>query len=211
MASNPMLAAVERYLAAQMQCESAARNLSQCALDEARLQTAHDELRRQNSNAGDAGLRRILVAVDRPNHPALHAALNLATPLRAQLAIVHVLEPLPAPNIDTAANAADLDQAGRADAHALMSALEHEIPPNALAFTVLRHGPAASEILAAAADFNADLIIMGAHRRGALARFFLGSVSAGVLRHARCPVMLILDAPPAAAPASPAPKTLQNA
>jgi nucleotide-binding universal stress UspA family protein len=43
---------------------------------------------------------------------------------------------------------------------------------------------------------NADLIVVGTDGRGALARGLLGSVSSGLVRHARCPVAVIHDGEP---------------
>jgi nucleotide-binding universal stress UspA family protein len=40
---------------------------------------------------------------------------------------------------------------------------------------------------------DAELIVVGSRGRGALSRGFLGSVSAGLIRHAHCPVALIRD------------------
>ena len=40
---------------------------------------------------------------------------------------------------------------------------------------------------------DADLIVVGTDGRGALARGLLGSVSSGLVRHARCPVAVIHD------------------
>ncbi len=46
-------------------------------------------------------------------------------------------------------------------------------------------------ILTRAAEFEADLIVMGTHRRTGLSRLLMGSVAEGVLRRAPCPVVLI--------------------
>jgi nucleotide-binding universal stress UspA family protein len=43
---------------------------------------------------------------------------------------------------------------------------------------------------------DAELIVVGSRGRGALSRSILGSVSAGLIRHAHCPVALIRDADP---------------
>lgn len=40
---------------------------------------------------------------------------------------------------------------------------------------------------------NAELVVVGTDGRGALARGLLGSVSSGLVRHARCPVAVIRD------------------
>lgn len=56
-----------------------------------------------------------------------------------------------------------------------------------------RAGDAASEIMAAATDSKADLIIMGTHGRTGLGRLILGSVARNVLQHAPCSVLVVHD------------------
>lgn len=60
-----------------------------------------------------------------------------------------------------------------------------------LARGVVREGPAARTILEIAGDENASLIILGTRGPSSAAELLLGSVSAEVLRHARCPVMAV--------------------
>ena len=60
-----------------------------------------------------------------------------------------------------------------------------------LAGSVLREGDATEEILQAADDAGADLIVMGTHGRGAIARALLGSTAEAVVRHANCPVLTV--------------------
>jgi len=61
---------------------------------------------------------------------------------------------------------------------------------------ILREGAAAEEILRAAGELGATMIVMGTQGHGVAHEVFLGSVSHHVLRHAPVPVLL---APPAAA------------
>ncbi|MEV0390671.1 universal stress protein [Nonomuraea sp. NPDC050643] len=57
---------------------------------------------------------------------------------------------------------------------------------------VAEDAPAAHPVdaLTAASD-QADLLVVGSHGRGALGSILLGSVSRGVLHHARCPVAVV--------------------
>ena len=55
-------------------------------------------------------------------------------------------------------------------------------------------GDAGETIVEAAEAESADLIVVGTHERGAVGRLFLGSVSDHVVRHARCPVMVVRPA-----------------
>jgi len=57
--------------------------------------------------------------------------------------------------------------------------------------TSVAAGDARSVILENAAEWNADLIVLGSHGRTGLERFFLGSVSDAVARHARCSVLIV--------------------
>ena len=57
--------------------------------------------------------------------------------------------------------------------------------------TSVATGDARSAILEDAAESHADLIVLGSHGRKGLERFFLGSVSEGVARHAHCSVQIV--------------------
>lgn len=57
-----------------------------------------------------------------------------------------------------------------------------------------REGDAATELLAAAKEWKADLIVMGTHGRTGLARLVLGSVARNVLHHAPCSVVITREA-----------------
>lgn len=59
-----------------------------------------------------------------------------------------------------------------------------------------REGNAASEILGAARDSKADLIVMGTHGRTGLARLVIGSVARNVLQHAPCSVLVVREGTP---------------
>jgi len=58
-------------------------------------------------------------------------------------------------------------------------------------------GTPADEIIAAANDYDTDLVVVGARGRGGMARLLLGSVSEKVLRDARCPVLIVKERPKA--------------
>jgi nucleotide-binding universal stress UspA family protein len=57
--------------------------------------------------------------------------------------------------------------------------------------TSVATGDAKSIILDDAVDWHADLIVLGSHGRKGLGRFFLGSVSEAVARHASCSVQIV--------------------
>lgn len=56
-----------------------------------------------------------------------------------------------------------------------------------------RDGDAATEILAAAYAYEADLIVVGMRGRTGLNRLVLGSVARNVLQHATCSVLVVRE------------------
>jgi nucleotide-binding universal stress UspA family protein len=52
-------------------------------------------------------------------------------------------------------------------------------------------GEVARQIVELAEDLRAGLIVMGSRGRGGIRRALMGSVSAAVVRHAHCPVMVV--------------------
>ena len=56
---------------------------------------------------------------------------------------------------------------------------------------ILKSGPPFLEILIAASELNADLIVMGTHGRSGLANVLIGSVAEKVVRRAHCPVLTV--------------------
>jgi len=56
--------------------------------------------------------------------------------------------------------------------------------------TLVRSGHPAEEIVLAAKELSADLVVMGSHGLRGIERFLLGSVSNHVLRHAPCSVLI---------------------
>jgi len=58
---------------------------------------------------------------------------------------------------------------------------------------VILHGPAAPELLSLADRSAADVIAVGSHRRPALDRVLLGSVTAAIARAARCSMLVVAE------------------
>ena len=60
--------------------------------------------------------------------------------------------------------------------------------------TLLRTGVPHEEIVAAAREEGADLVVIGTHGRGGVDRLLLGSVADRVIRLAPCPVLAVRQA-----------------
>jgi len=142
-------------------------------------------------------IRRILVPTDFSDCalPAVRYAAELADKFGAELVLLHVVPDavlaLPDAVMPTPAPVADLNaltEAGKTGLANLIAAekLEPRHPR-----TEVRIGSPAAEIVAAATDLHADLICIGTHGRGGIARVLLGSVAELVVRQAPCPVLTV--------------------
>lgn len=142
---------------------------------------------------------RILVPTDfsAGSEAAWRAAQRLAGALGAELVLVHVFVETPlffegpfagerVREVYASARAWVQEQLDKwtADARATGRTVR----------AALRTGVPYQEIVAAARDERADLIVLGTHGRGGLDRALLGSVADRVIRTAPCPVMTVRDA-----------------
>ena len=138
-------------------------------------------------------VRSILVAVDdsEPARWALDEAVRLAESLDARVSLVHVIDVAPVLaaefTFDDARNRPALVQAARE----LLRGLAARVPAERLGEQILREGNAEKQIVAAAQDSCADLLVIGTHAHGLLGRVLLGSVAEAVVRHSICPVVTV--------------------
>lgn len=133
-----------------------------------------------------------------PSYEALDNAAELAARFGAELLVVHVTQPIPPvvgvpPFPEYAAfDTARYEEIIRQNAEErLRKAMQRDTLRNVNARPVLRHGKPAEEIVAAARDENADLIIIATHGETGWRRFVFGSVTERVLHHAEIPVLVI--------------------
>ncbi len=144
-------------------------------------------------------IRRILCPVDFSDlsERGLRYAVDLASQISAEVVLLYVHElsdylvpPSPAALIDmwpTALETARRDLVALAARYA-----GHGVTVSA----VVREGVARSEIVQAASDLDAQLIVIGAHGRGGMSRLLLGSVADRVLRRSPVPVLVVRDPAP---------------
>lgn len=83
---------------------------------------------------------------------------------------------------------------------ALMDALGADLTPGVRVVSLVMFDVPVLAITGLARDLQADIILVGTHGRRGLARWLLGSVAEGILRHASCPVFVI---PPSSEDPSP--------
>ena len=136
-------------------------------------------------------LEKIILATDgsAASKSAGDQAIDLAAQTGACLLVVSVLaNSSRTPEAASAAPIADSRDQLTARAQSLV-ALARSAGVDA-AFLVW-DGEPGDAIVAAADSENADLIVVGSHGRSGVSRFFIGSVSDYVVRHAHCPVMVV--------------------
>ena len=61
--------------------------------------------------------------------------------------------------------------------------------------TAIEVGDVRENIIDSAAEWSADLIILGSHGQRSIQRFLIGSVAEYVARHAKCSVQIVRCAP----------------
>ena len=138
----------------------------------------------------------ILVPVDFSPHAekALLYAWSLAKLFHAHLHVLHVVD-IP---IHPEHYAVNLNLTGEFG-HELMTRSHEELermmaqhqPANVKYRAVVEFGRAYNEIVEFAARHDTDLIVMGTQGLSGLKKFFLGSTTAKVVRHAPCPVLTV--------------------
>jgi len=82
------------------------------------------------------------------------------------------------------------------DATALLESIRSRLMPDLKVDMILREGEPSQQIVKAARDCGADLIVIGAPAHGWLTRTMLGSVTHSVVHHASCPVLTVPFRPP---------------
>jgi len=142
-----------------------------------------------------APFSRIVCAVDFSEVSlfALEYALSLALEMRAYLTLLHVAEAEVAEDLGGPRPFSAPEQA-LDRLHQLHKRLAALVPEQArdrsAPETQVREGRPEAAILAAAADLDVNLIVMGARARRVLGAL-LGSTTDSVVRHATCPVLTV--------------------
>jgi nucleotide-binding universal stress UspA family protein len=135
--------------------------------------------------------RKILLAFDgsEPARTAFHRVLELAAHSSAECAIVAVIRPSEFA-LDVEAQTV-LENACE-DLSSQLAQLQKRAQLAGVESTVMiRLGHPAHQIVRAAQEWQADLIVTGRRAAGPLARWFLGSVSQQILATAHCAVLVV--------------------
>jgi nucleotide-binding universal stress UspA family protein len=141
---------------------------------------------------------KILLAIDdsKFSEAAIESVIRQATPQETEVRVLHVIEPIPIYPDGQAwgygPEASQILEEQRKEAEGLVERAGQTLrEKNFKVMTVIEEGNPKEVIIDSAAEWHADLIVVGSHGRNGLDRFFMGSVSEAVARHARCSVQIV--------------------
>ena len=141
---------------------------------------------------------RILHATDysKASARALAEAVALAKQNKAELLVLHVIEPVAAyvtgEDIGGAELYMKLEETTKRQAQTSMNKLVEQLKKSKVNVkSLLRRGIPHEQIVSAAQNRRANLIVIGTHGRTGLSKLFMGSVAGKVVSMAHCPVMTV--------------------
>ena len=136
---------------------------------------------------------KILMGIDESkfSDDVLRAIVTQFRPEHAEVRVLHVLQPTaPAPPQMAPGYAPELEDQKK-PAHALVERIAKELRSAGFKVdTAVEVGDIRETVIDSAADWGADLIVVGSHGKG-IQRFLLGSVAEFVARHAKCSVDIV--------------------
>ena len=137
--------------------------------------------------------KRILFPTDfsEQSHAALDYASQLAAICQAELHIVYVHDSRDAAAVsgDASTYSCVLSEIDRRELQDRLTSQQPVTDVHCVHHFV--KGVPADEILALAEEAGMDLIVMSSHGRSGLMRVLMGSVAENVVRHAKCPVLIV--------------------
>jgi universal stress protein A len=135
----------------------------------------------------------VVVAVDfSPQaRQAVDTAVGLVGAFNAGITLIHVLDQSVSFDRSSARSRRAERDDRRTVAWALLHDFQDKLPDGIVADCLLREGEPATEIVLAARQLAANLIVIGTHGKRATADFLLGNTAESVLRHAPCPVLTV--------------------
>ena len=145
-----------------------------------------------------SSFKKILVAYDDSSQAAkaLDTAIEIAKKTAAEIYLVSVYT-LPInygeeySGVTADIRASFLETTIKHSKEIQAEALDKVMKENITVFAQVVEGKPGPCIVDAVEELNADLVVIGAHKRGAVARVFLGSVSNYVLHQAGCKVLVV--------------------
>jgi len=141
-------------------------------------------------------LKRLLVPIDFSacSKKALQYAIPFAEQFQASLTLLYVVQINYAVGELGAIDVSMLEVEMRQQASQRLAELvRDEVRKRVPSETIVRMGRPVTEIITAAKELEADLIILSTHGYTGLKHVLLGSTAENVLRHAPCPVLAVRE------------------
>ncbi len=142
------------------------------------------------------GMKSIVVPVDfsATSRQGLAYAVRLAEQFGGKITVIHVIEPIAAPEFAAVSLLIENDSARKAAKAKLDEVLrEMKVPARLLDKTLVRFGSPFAEVTSAARTLKADLIVLTTHGYTGLKHVLMGSTAERVVRHAPCPVLTVRE------------------
>ena len=141
-------------------------------------------------------MKRILVAIDFSDvtDEVLSKAIMLSRALEGQLLILHVNDSAPyhyTPKKQSDIESEPEEEAAKVEQHTLETVRGRLSNEKMEAEFRLMEGPAADNIISAAREFAADLIVMGAHEHGKFYHCLFDDTTDSIIRHTTCPILVV--------------------
>ena len=137
---------------------------------------------------------KILMGIDdsKFSGDVLQAVITQFRPEHIEVRVLHVLQStVPAPPQMAPGYAPELDDQKK-PARELVERIANELRSAGFKVdTAVEVGDIRERIIDSAAEWSADLIVVGSHGRSGIERFLLGSVAEFVARHATCSVEIV--------------------
>jgi nucleotide-binding universal stress UspA family protein len=152
---------------------------------------------------------KILLATDGSEDAdlAAWAAIELSNRTASELYVVHVWHDVPTPHFQSYVRA----QLGQEAEAVLQKQFERiEQSGGTIAEAHLREGRTVEEVLDLSEELEVGLLVVGSRGLGGVGRILLGSVSEGIVNHARRPVLVVPGVLPAWPAGTRSPSTLDT-
>jgi nucleotide-binding universal stress UspA family protein len=137
---------------------------------------------------------KILIGIDdsKVAGDVLRAIVTQFRTEHTEVRVLHVLQPIaPAPPQMAPGYAPELEDQKK-PAHELVERLAKELRSTGFKVdAAVEVGDIRERIIDSAAEWGADLIVVGSHGQRGIRRFLLGSVAEFVARHAKCSVEIV--------------------
>lgn len=124
---------------------------------------------------------------------AAHKAKKIADENRAELLLVHVVEPIPAYAYPGFAGFAEVEVSIREQAEKELNALANQLGVD-MKHRLLEFGSVKNEVLRIAEEHNVDLIVTGSHGKHGLG-LLLGSTANAILHGSHCDMLIVQPQP----------------